>query len=36
LRSRKVNDRNRRNICEYFEDYDSILTQRSGHLTFLR
>jgi hypothetical protein len=26
----------RRNICEYFEDYDSSLTPRSSHLTFLR
>jgi hypothetical protein len=29
-------DRNRRNICKYFEDYDSSRKQRSGHLAFLR
>jgi hypothetical protein len=28
--------RNRRNICKYFEDYDSNRKPRSGHLAFLR
>jgi hypothetical protein len=29
-------DRNRRNICKYFEDYDSSRTKRSSYLAFLR
>ncbi len=31
-----VMNRNRRNICKYFEDYNSSRTQRSGYLAFLR
>ena len=34
--ARTAQDRNRRYIWKYFEDYDSSRTRRSGYLAFLR